>query len=262
MTMNNQIRCLSYIAYSCCSFVLHSKKNTHPTSTLQQINSISSNLPNRRTKTSLPSPLYSTTLSSTMSSWLDLHPITSSISLVLCYMLIANFIYIARRAHLREMSKYELLRIRTTREPNTSLRLYITTVFVWQCFVAVFPIVECWARFLCPDISTMIQKCTPKLRPHVSFFYSYPNAHGCGIILEPLDIQKSITTQRGLRAISISKRTKQQIRLDWHRFQVNVGEIGRDGFKHPPTKQYNLPHVDIPCVGYKHWPWRRRYLTK
>uniref|UniRef100_A0A7S1D345 Uncharacterized protein n=1 Tax=Cyclophora tenuis TaxID=216820 RepID=A0A7S1D345_CYCTE len=83
------------------------------------------------------------------------------------------------------------------------------------------------------------------------FMYAYPNAHGFGYILEPLR----------LRGASVSKRTKNQIRLDWHRFNVNVGMVGRDGFRHPPSVERNLPHLDIPQLGLKHWPWRRRSLA-
>eukprot|EP00814_Leptocylindrus_danicus_P012063 CAMPEP_0116013676 /NCGR_PEP_ID=MMETSP0321-20121206/5859_1 /TAXON_ID=163516 /ORGANISM="Leptocylindrus danicus var. danicus, Strain B650" /LENGTH=67 /DNA_ID=CAMNT_0003483253 /DNA_START=286 /DNA_END=489 /DNA_ORIENTATION=- len=57
----------------------------------------------------------------------------------------------------------------------------------------------------------------------------------------------------------MSKRAKRQIRLDWHRFSVNVGNVGRDGYRHPPSVELNLPHLDVPAKGWKHWPWRRRH---
>ena len=56
-----------------------------------------------------------------------------------------------------------------------------------------------------------------------------------------------------------SKRVKHQIRCDWHRFNVNVGGIGRDGYRHPPSITKNLPHIDIPKRKMKHWPWRRKW---
>jgi len=134
------------------------------------------------------------------------------------------------------MSKRKLLQIRTSREDCTTVTLYMTTVAVWQLFVFVFPIVETVAR--------MFGK--------VSFFYSYPNAGGLGFILEPRQAQH----------LSMSKRTKQQIRFDWHRFSVNVGGIGREGYRHPPSIEMNRPHVDIPSKGLKHWPWRRRFVKQ
>ena len=187
-------------------------------------------------ETSLSSALSSssTILPPLIQSTINSHPFLPCLFASGTYMLIANIVYIARRSHLRNMPKRKLLQIRTTREPNTSLRLYVITLLSWQIFVSIFPFVELFVRILFRQ---------------VSFFYSYPNAHGVGIILEPLDAQ----------AFSVSKRTKTQIRLDWHRFQINVGGIGRDGYRHPPSKEYNLPHLDIPKKQLKHWPWRRRY---
>lgn len=131
------------------------------------------------------------------------------------------------------MSKRKLLKIRTTREDGVSWSLFFTTIITWQTFVALFPMVETIARIF----------------GMVSFFYSYPNAGGLGVIVEPLAIQD----------LSMNKRVKHQIRLDWHRFNVNIGEIGRDGFRHPPCVKKNVPHVDMPSKGLKHWPWRRRH---
>mmetsp|Transcript_45889 Transcript_45889/g.53680 ORF Transcript_45889/g.53680 Transcript_45889/m.53680 type:complete len:201 (-) Transcript_45889:173-775(-) len=150
------------------------------------------------------------------------------------YMIAANFCYLSRRAHLRKRTRISLLRIRTMREPGVTLSLYLTMLLTWQTFTAVFPVVELVARIL----------------GHVSFFYSYPNAAGVGIIFEPLPAQ----------CLSMSKRVKQQIRIDWHKFKYNVGDIGRDGYRHPPTRYRNLPHVDIPKRKVKHWPWRRKFI--
>jgi hypothetical protein len=149
------------------------------------------------------------------------------------YLVSSNSMYLARRSYLRNMKKRKLWNIRTTRERDVSLRLYLLTLFSWQLFVVMFPIVECVAR-MCR---------------HVSFFYSYPNAGGVGIIFEPRDIQH----------YNQSQRAKQQIRFDWHRFNLNIGDTGRDGYKHPPAIELCLPHLDIPKKGLKHWPWRRRH---
>ena len=82
----------------------------------------------------------------------------------------------------------------------------------------------------------------------VSFFYAYPNARGVGFIFEPRDVQHLVQ----------SKRVKHQIRFDWHRFKINIGGIGRVGYRHPTSIVTNLPHLDIPKKGLKHWPWRRK----
>jgi len=149
--------------------------------------------------------------------------------------LVTNFIYLSRRSVLRNMTKRRLLRIRLTREDGVSLRLYIANLITWQLFVtSIFPLLE-------P---------TSRLFGYVSFYYFYPNASGFGLVFEPLSAQ----------SLKQSKRTKHQIRLDWHRFSVNVGPRGRDGYRHPPSVERNWPHVDIPKRGMKHWPWRRQIM--
>mmetsp|Transcript_5135 Transcript_5135/g.6634 ORF Transcript_5135/g.6634 Transcript_5135/m.6634 type:complete len:197 (-) Transcript_5135:149-739(-) len=149
------------------------------------------------------------------------------------YATATNILYLARRSHIRKMKIGKLWKIRTTREPGVSLRLYLITLLIWQAFVLVFPLVEPIARCF----------------SQVSMFYAYPNAGGVGIILEPTQVQH----------LTQSQRVKRQIRLDWHRFSLNIGRTGRDGYKHPPSIVRNLPHVDMPSRGLKHWPWRRRH---
>lgn len=149
------------------------------------------------------------------------------------YLTATNTIYLARRSYLRKMTMKKLLQIRTTREPNVSVRLYLVIILAWQAFVLTFPIVEPLARCM----------------GQVSFFYAYPNAGGVGVIFEPRDVQH----------LKQNKRAKHQVRFDWHRFSVNVGNIGRDGYRHPPSIVRNLPHVDMPRQKLKHWPWRRRW---
>ncbi|KAK1748527.1 hypothetical protein QTG54_000466 [Skeletonema marinoi] len=161
--------------------------------------------------------------------------ITQRTALVaLSYILVANTIYLQRRAHLRKMTKRKLLQIRTTREEGVNLGLHVTNIFAWQVFVtSVFPILEPLSR-LCG---------------FVSFYYFYPNANGCGIIFEPVSVQH----------LPIKKRQRSQLRLDWHKFSFNVGQIGRDGYRHPPSIERNLPHLDVPRLQLKHWPWRRKH---
>lgn len=151
-------------------------------------------------------------------------------------MLVSNLAYLARRATLRKTTMWGIFQIRTVRERGVSWPMFAVFLAAWQLFVAFFPFTESFAR-LCG---------------YASFFYSYPNANGGGYILEPLWIQQA----------PASKRTKEQLRLDWHRFKYNVGDVGRDGFRHPPTLQRNLPHIDLPRKGLKHWPWRRKYYSK
>lgn len=173
---------------------------------------------------------------------LSMLPLVTSISSVatasptlatISYFLFTNMAYILRRSHIRDMSKRKLLQIRLSRGEDVSTRLYITNILSWQLFVTtVWPLLE--------PISRMFG--------YVSFYYFYPNAGGVGVIFEPLSAQ----------SLSMSKRAKSQIRCDWHRFSFNVGTIGRDGYRHPPSVERNWPHVDIPKRGWKHWPWRRR----
>jgi len=153
---------------------------------------------------------------------------------LLSYIIVANIIYLQRRSHLRKMTKRKLLQIRTTREEGVNLGLHVTNIVAWQVFVtSIFPILEPLSR-ICG---------------FVSFYYFYPNANGCGIIFEPLSVQH----------LPMKKRQRSQLRLDWHKFSFNVGQIGRDGFRHPPSVERNLPHLDVPQLQLKHWPWRRKH---
>jgi len=149
------------------------------------------------------------------------------------YLIVSNAGYLWRRAALRRTSMFDIFRIRTTLEPGVSLRFFGLYLLAWQVLVLVYPLTETVAWFF----------------GYASFFYSYPNAKGGGYILEPLSVQN----------LPGNKRAKEQLRLDWHRFKYNRGRVGRDGFKHPPSVERNLPHVDIPKKQVKHWPWRRRH---
>ena len=148
------------------------------------------------------------------------------------YMTMSNVFYLFRRANLRRTTPFDILRVRTTLEHGVSLQLFALYIIAWQLLVMVFPLSESAAR-LCG---------------HASFFYSYPNARGGGYILEPLAVQH----------LPGNRRAREQFRLDWHRFSYNVGKVGRDGYRHPPAVQRNLPHFDYPRKQLKHWPWRRK----
>jgi hypothetical protein len=154
--------------------------------------------------------------------------------LAIAYMILSNMLYLARRAHLRRTTMRDIWRIRTTREPGISRALFGALLLAWQLLVTVYPWIEpiAW-KF-----------------GYACFFYTYPNAKGGGYILEPLSCQR----------LASNLRTRQQVRCDWHRFKYNVGAIGRDGYRHPPTIQRNLPHFDVPQRQVKHWPWRRRHF--
>mmetsp|Transcript_31483 Transcript_31483/g.70507 ORF Transcript_31483/g.70507 Transcript_31483/m.70507 type:complete len:218 (+) Transcript_31483:223-876(+) len=152
----------------------------------------------------------------------------------LTYVGVINLLYITRRSCVRDMSKRKLFRIRITREDGVSTRFYLTNLLAWQLFVTfVWPVSEPLSRIL----------------GYVSFYYSYPNASGVGMIFEPINVQH----------LSMAKRTKKQLRVDWHQFAYNIGDIGREGYRHPPSVTRNLPHLDAPSHGMKHWPWRRRF---
>lgn len=159
-------------------------------------------------------------------------PVTAS----LLYASVSNVAYLARRSHLRKQRKRDIFAIRASRDPDMSLLVYTVCLAAWQCFVLFFPITELVAR----------------LFGYVSFMFAYPKANGFGFILEPVNVQD----------LPFSIRAKRQIRLDWHRFSFNQGEIGRDGYKHPPTVTCNRPHADIPARGIRHWPWKRRYVQQ
>lgn len=98
-----------------------------------------------------------------------------------------------------------------------------------------------WAFAFAPAYPIVEPVCA--LRGLTTLYYYYPKACGAGVILE-------------------RKQTGQQVlRLDWHRFRVNVGAEGREVLggrsRHPPSVLISRPHVDLPTMGVKHWPWRQ-----
>mmetsp|Transcript_10899 Transcript_10899/g.18066 ORF Transcript_10899/g.18066 Transcript_10899/m.18066 type:complete len:193 (-) Transcript_10899:248-826(-) len=165
-----------------------------------------------------------------LSGFTAVHPVTTAC----CYVISANILYLARRAHIRKVTMRTMLHYRTQRELGVSIPMYAVFLVAWQCFVMVYPLLE-------PLAALCLGSCC--------FYYSYPNAQGVGFILEPLKLQH----------LPLSKRSKKQVRLDWHKFSINVGAVGRDGYRHPPARELHRLHIDAPLWGIRHWPWRRRY---
>ena len=151
-------------------------------------------------------------------------------SAAVAYMLCSNAAYVFRRSVLHSrMTPRSVLRAHTRRD-GMSIPLFLACLFSWQCFVSFYPILETGCR----------------LASHSCFFYYYPKAQGMGIVIEPLDVMH----------LPGNKRRKSQVRFDWHCIAMNIGPCSKNGFRHPPTIRRNLPHIDIPRLGIKHWPWR------
>ena len=82
-----------------------------------------------------------------------------------------------------------------------------------------------------------------------AFWFYYPRARGSGLIIDSRRRRRS--GKRGNAA--------QVFRLDWHRFELNVGRAypPPNTGRHPPSVACNLPHIDLPQNGVRHWPWRQ-----
>jgi hypothetical protein len=82
-----------------------------------------------------------------------------------------------------------------------------------------------------------------------AFWFYYPKARGSGLIID----------SRALRRAGKRGNAAQVLRLDWHRFELNVGKAypPPNTGRHPPSVLCNLPHVDLPQRGTRHWPWRQ-----
>jgi hypothetical protein len=76
-----------------------------------------------------------------------------------------------------------------------------------------------------------------------------PKARGSGLVIDSRALRRS--GKRGNAA--------QVFRLDWHSFHLNVGQAYPPPHtgRHPPKVSCNLPHVDLPTRGVRHWPWRQ-----
>jgi hypothetical protein len=82
-----------------------------------------------------------------------------------------------------------------------------------------------------------------------AFWFYYPSARGAGLVIDSRELRRR--GKRGSRA--------QVFRLDWHRFELNVGKAypPPNTGRHPPSILCNLPHVDLPQRSVRHWPWRQ-----
>jgi len=79
------------------------------------------------------------------------------------------------------------------------------------------------------------------------FYFYYPNADGAGLIFQPRKTSWSL----GRSPLS------ENIRLDWHRFNINVGAPLPTGGFAPPKRQLNLPHINSAARRLRTWPWRQ-----
>lgn len=84
-----------------------------------------------------------------------------------------------------------------------------------------------------------------------SFYFYYPKARGAGIIID-----SRVRRRAGARGNGA-----QVFRLDWHRFELNVGKAypPPNTGRHRPSVVFNLPHVDLPQHHVRHWPWRQHF---
>ena len=82
-----------------------------------------------------------------------------------------------------------------------------------------------------------------------AFYFYYPKARGAGLVVDSRARRRG--GARGSKA--------QVLRLDWHRFELNVGKRypPPNPGRHPPSVLFNLPHLDLPQCGVRHWPWRQ-----
>ena len=159
---------------------------------------------------------------------------TASLAVCACHVTASCAAYCCRRGVLHSLGAREVARRHITFEPEWPQGLRgivgftVSVVSFLLLFLPVYPLLE-------PALRT---------RGLASFFYYYPSANGCGVLVE-----------------RVSDRV-QLLRLDWHRFRVNVGAPGRPYehggcSRHPPAVELNVPHIDWPCIGVRHWPWRQ-----
>ena len=137
----------------------------------------------------------------------------------------------------------EVLRRHLQYEPEWHLRhssplvgrlMHLAHVAAWLLlFQPIYPLLEC-ALFPC-DMA--------------AFWFYYPRANGCGLVID----------SRARRRAGKRGNAAQCFRLDWHRFDLNVGKAyppPHQG-RHPPSMSFNLPHIDLPQHSVRHWPWRQ-----
>ena len=107
--------------------------------------------------------------------------------------------------------------------------------------------VLCWLLLFQP-LYPVLEACLFPLDKAAFWFY-YPRARGGGLVIDSRALRRS--GKRGNGA--------QVFRLDWHRFDINVGRAYPPPHtgRYPPKVSLNLPHVDLPQAGVRHWPWRQ-----
>ena len=173
---------------------------------------------------------------------------TAPVAAPICYMTASVASYCLRRGLLHSwpgggrLGAAEVLRRHLAYENdwNTAARplegrmLHLLHVAIWLgVFTPVYPVLE--AALYPFDLA--------------AFWFYYPKARGCGLVIDSRKLRRS--GARGNRA--------QVFRLDWHRFDLNVGKaypLPNKG-RHPPSVVCNLPHIDLPQHSLRHWPWRQ-----
>ena len=109
--------------------------------------------------------------------------------------------------------------------------------------------VAVWLLIFQP-IYPLLEACLLPL-DHAAFYFYYPRARGAGLVVDSRARRRA--GQRGTAA--------QVLRIDWHRFELNVGARypPPNPGRHPPAVVCNLPHIDLPLrrPTVRHWPWRQ-----
>lgn len=154
------------------------------------------------------------------------------------YVAASTALYCFRRAALHKLTAAEVLRRHLTYEPGWPAGFrgrvgFAASFIAWLAlFQPIYPLLELGLR----------------MNNLASFFYYYPNANGAGLLVQRISPKEQV------------------LRLDWHRFNVNVGMAGKTaecglGYeyvsRHPPSMQLNRLHCDFPTMGVRHWPWRQ-----
>jgi len=157
------------------------------------------------------------------------------------WVVVSFLAYCCRRGTLRGLGAREVARRHFTRGPDWPAGANGHVGFALACAV-------CFGLYM--PAYPLIEPCL-RTAGLSSFYFYYPKANGAGMLIERVN---PTSNERG----------EQILRLDWHRFNVNVGKPGRayvgptGGWsRHPPTLQFNLPHIDLPTRGVRHWPWRQ-----
>lgn len=141
------------------------------------------------------------------------------------WILLNMVLYARRRGRLHDLDAMEVLRRHLDPHPHFGI------VFAgWVAFLALYAPVQLIleAFFDC-----------------AVYYYAYPCARGAGLLVE----KKT--------APCTSKVEKQLLRVDWHRFKLCVTGKAKTGRWVGHSIVVNLPHIDVPSTGVKHWPWKQ-----